>query len=215
MDAVRHPLTQSTFDELVQPRERQGAIVRPTQLRRPPRGHRPTDGEAPRWDKLSAVAFLIVGAVAMVLVIGWERSSTSRVDDGRLLLIRAARQGLVAGRLSLISNLARSAACSRRLRPLAWPFVNSRRMAAPLAAALVVVAAALIAIAIVYLVVPATHLPSFLPGHEAVRHAKRTGRALPSSAHTSRGVLVFVLALGTIAAAWWTAFRYRPAHGAF
>jgi len=87
-------------------------------------------------------------------------------------------------------------------------------MVAPIAVALIV-AMALLAVAIVYLVVPATHLPSFLPGHEAVRHAKRTGRALPSSAHTSRGVVVLVLALGAFAAAWWMAFRHRPDDGPF
>ena len=90
----------------------------------------------------------------------------------------------------------------------------SRRGAVAIAVVLVVIGVALVAVAIVYLVIPATHLPSFWPGHEAVRHAKRTGRALPSNAHTSRGILAFIVALGAIAAAWWIAVRYQPADNA-
>ena len=107
--------------------------------------------------------------------------------------------------------LARGPGGVDELLPLASDFMLSRRMAVAIAVALAVVATALIAIAIVYLAVPATHLPSVLPGHEAVRHAKRTGRALPSSPHTSRGVVALIVALGAIAAAWWMAFRYQPA----
>ena len=85
-----------------------------------------------------------------------------------------------------------------------------RRLVVSVAVGLVIVATALIAVAIVYFRVPATHLPSFWPGYDVVRHTKTTGRVLPSSPHTSRGLVALLVAIGAISVAWWTTFRYQP-----
>jgi hypothetical protein len=87
--------------------------------------------------------------------------------------------------------------------------VLPRRLVAPFAVALVILGAALIAIAIVYFVVPAGHLPGWWPGHDAVRYATKEGRAVPGR-YTSRGTFGLLVALGAISAAWWITFRYEP-----
>jgi len=84
-----------------------------------------------------------------------------------------------------------------------------RHLVRPIVIALCVIAALLLAGALIYLLVPATHLPSFWPGHDPTKHTKR-GRAIPSNPHTSRGIVLIIAASVPLVAAWWLQFRYEP-----
>ena len=78
----------------------------------------------------------------------------------------------------------------------------------PLCIALCAVAAVFILLGIVYFFVPATHLPSFLPGH--LHTVKRYKVHQVSHPARKRALLVMLPAALPLAAAWWLRFRYDP-----
>jgi len=88
------------------------------------------------------------------------------------------------------------------------PPVLLRRWINPLCIALCVVAALFLLLGLVYFFVPATHLPSFLPGaHHGVKRYKVHHAAHPGR---KRALLVMLPAALPLAAAWWLKFRYDP-----
>jgi hypothetical protein len=87
--------------------------------------------------------------------------------------------------------------------------VISRHLIRPVSIALTAVGTILVAFAVVYLAVRASHLPAFLPGHLA-RRVGKTGHVIRTHAHVKLGVALMLVAIASFAAAWWVAFRYEP-----
>ncbi len=72
-----------------------------------------------------------------------------------------------------------------------------------------VIGVILLVLGIVYLVTPAAHLPSWLPGHLPTR-TLRNGHVIHPKAHIGRGVALVVAAIAVFAATWWYAYKYDP-----
>jgi hypothetical protein len=89
--------------------------------------------------------------------------------------------------------------------------VLTKKWIVPLFIVLCVVGVVLLVVGIVYLTVKASSLPSFWPGHVDVRYTKKTHKALPTSAHTKRGLVAVILSIAAFIGAWWVLFRYKPA----
>jgi hypothetical protein len=89
--------------------------------------------------------------------------------------------------------------------------VPTKKWIVPLFIVLCVIGVVFLVVGIVYLTVKANSLPSFWPGHVETRYTKKTHRALPTSAHTKRGLVAIVLAIASFIGAYWVLFRYKPA----
>jgi hypothetical protein len=88
--------------------------------------------------------------------------------------------------------------------------VLSRSMIKPLAIALAVVGTLLLVLAIIYITMKASHLPSFIPGHLPERVTKK-GHTIETHTLAKRGIVLILAAVAVFAATWWLAFRYEPA----
>ena len=76
------------------------------------------------------------------------------------------------------------------------------------AAVFALLAVALTVVGVVYLTTTAVHLPSYLPGHfEGAHTAGHLAQA--NKHHVKLGFLSFVLAMGALAAAWYSAVPER------
>jgi hypothetical protein len=75
-------------------------------------------------------------------------------------------------------------------------------------AVMLVVAVGLIGLGVVYLVTPAAHLPTWMPGHIAA-HTLRNGHVVHPSAHVGRGITLVVVGVIIAVIAWWYAYRYN------
>jgi hypothetical protein len=80
----------------------------------------------------------------------------------------------------------------------------------PLCIALCVIAAGFFLLGIVYFFLPASHLPSFVPGHlHATVVTRYKVHHASHPAHKSALIIMAPAAL-PLAAAWWLRFRFYP-----
>jgi len=86
----------------------------------------------------------------------------------------------------------------------------SRQLIRPVAIGLAVIGTIFLVLAIVYITMKASSLPSFLPGHLTER-VTRKGHVIGTQAHWKRGIVLLFAAVATFALTWWLAFRYDPA----
>jgi hypothetical protein len=83
-------------------------------------------------------------------------------------------------------------------------------MVKPLAIVLTVVGVVLLLLAVVYMSMKASSLPSFFPGHLPVR-VTRKGHTIETHTHAKLGLVLLIAAAGVLGTTWWLAFRYEPA----
>jgi hypothetical protein len=83
-------------------------------------------------------------------------------------------------------------------------------MVKPLAITLTVIGGLLLLLAVLYMSMKASSLPSFFPGHLPVRVTKR-GHTIQTHTHVKLGAVLLIAAVGVLGATWWLAFRYEPA----
>ena len=86
----------------------------------------------------------------------------------------------------------------------------TRTMVKPITIVLAVIGGILLLLAVVYISMRASSLPSFFPGHLPVRVTKK-GHTIQTHAHIKLGVVLLLAAAGVLGATWWLAFRYEPA----
>ena len=85
----------------------------------------------------------------------------------------------------------------------------TRSMVKGIAIALSVLGVLLLLMAIVYMTMKASSLPSFVPGHLAERVTKK-GHVIQTHTLAKRGFVLLLAALAAFGATWWLAFRYEP-----
>jgi len=88
--------------------------------------------------------------------------------------------------------------------------VLTRSMVKGIAIALAVLGVLMLIMAIVYMTTKASSLPSFIPGHLAVRVTKH-GHVIQTHTLAKRGFVLLLAAIAVFSATWWLAFRYEPA----
>ena len=86
----------------------------------------------------------------------------------------------------------------------------SRSLIRPVSIALLAIGTVFVAFALLYSLVSASSLPSFMPGHLR-EHVLRNGHIPRTHAHVKIGLVLFVGAVVALLGAWWLAFRYEPA----
>ncbi|HTL83730.1 MAG TPA: hypothetical protein VL856_00995 [Acidimicrobiia bacterium] len=86
----------------------------------------------------------------------------------------------------------------------------TRTWVLPVCIALCALAVVFIVVGFVYLLVPAAHLPSFLPGQLHAPRLVRYKVHRVSHPYRKRALLAFALAAVPLVGAWWLRFRYDP-----
>jgi hypothetical protein len=80
----------------------------------------------------------------------------------------------------------------------------------PLCVGLCVLAGILALVGLTYFLVPAHHLPTWMPGHVLTHPPNRFKVHTTASRYRVRALVAFFLAAGPLAAAWWLRYRYEP-----